>query len=100
MSTSDAAARKNPEWIGAEASYIAIPVQGMPARVLPIVGILSVLGLWSLISGLELVRPVFLPTPWDTAAALWGIFIDGSFVRDGWASIRRVLLAVSLSTAV
>jgi ABC-type nitrate/sulfonate/bicarbonate transport system permease component len=83
-----------------QATYIAIPTIGVPAKVLPVIGIVSVLVLWSLISGLGLVRASFLPTPWETASALWGIFADGSFIRDGWASIRRVLLAISLSAAV
>lgn len=73
---------------------------GLQARVLPLAGLLGVIGIWALVSGLELVRPAFLPTPWDTASALWKILIDGSFITDGWASIRRVLLAISLSAIV
>jgi ABC-type nitrate/sulfonate/bicarbonate transport system permease component len=99
MSSTGVAARKTNGWIG-RAGYIAVPVSGAAAKILPIAGILTVLGIWALISGLELVRPAFLPTPWETASALWGIFTDGSFLRDGWASIRRVLLAISLSAVV
>src|SRR5215471_11139511 len=83
-----------------QARYIAIPAVGVPGKLLPLVGVVSVLVLWSIISALGLVRASFLPTPWETASALWQIFADGSFVRDGWASIRRVLTAISLSAIV
>src|SRR6185295_16901799 len=36
------------------AHYIANPPTGLQARILPLVGILVVLGLWTLISGLQL----------------------------------------------
>jgi ABC-type nitrate/sulfonate/bicarbonate transport system permease component len=85
---------------GPQARYIAIPVIGAQAKLLPALGIVGVLALWALISELQWVRPAFLPTPLDTGKALFALFADGSFVRDGWASIRRVLLAISLSAAV
>ena len=100
MSTTGVAARKNSGWIRQRASYIAVPATGISGKVLPLVGILGVVGLWALISGLELVRAAFLPTPWETASALWQILTDGSFMNDGWASIRRVLMAISLSAFV
>jgi ABC-type nitrate/sulfonate/bicarbonate transport system permease component len=83
-----------------EARYIALPVVGVAARLLPIAGLVLLIAIWALVSGLELVRPAFLPTPWETGKALLQIFADGSFLRDGWASVRRVLLAISLSAVV
>lgn len=85
---------------GQRARYLAIPVVGAEARILPVVGLLGVLALWAAISGLGVVKAAFLPTPWETARALFQIFADGSFVSDGWASVRRVMLAVGLSAAV
>jgi ABC-type nitrate/sulfonate/bicarbonate transport system permease component len=82
------------------ARYLALPVVGVEARVLPVAGIAIVVALWALVSGLGVVKPVFLPTPWETAQALLQIFSDGSFVSDGWASIRRVMLAVGLSALI
>jgi ABC-type nitrate/sulfonate/bicarbonate transport system permease component len=82
------------------ARYLAIPVVGAEARVLPIAGLLLVLGLWALVSSLDLVSAAFLPTPLETAKALVQLFTDGSFVRDGWASVRRVMLAIGLSAVV
>ena len=83
-----------------QARYIAIPTVGYPGKILPLLGVIGVLILWSIVSALGLVRPAFLPTPWETAVALWKIFADGSFVNDGWASIRRVAAAISLSALV
>jgi ABC-type nitrate/sulfonate/bicarbonate transport system permease component len=82
------------------ARYIAIADAGIPGKVLPLAGVVAVVGLWSAVSALGLVRPAFLPTPWETAAALGKIFADGSFVHDGWASVRRVATAISLSAIV
>jgi len=83
-----------------QARYIAIPAAGYSGKLLPLAGIVGVVVLWSIISALGLVRPAFLPTPWETAAALWKIFADGSFVHDGWASIRRVVAAIAMSAIV
>jgi ABC-type nitrate/sulfonate/bicarbonate transport system permease component len=83
-----------------QARYIAIPAVGLPARVLPAVGLLGLCVAWAIVSKLELVRPAFLPTPWETAEAFGKLIIDGTLVRDGGASIRRVLSAVALSIVV
>ncbi len=83
-----------------QARYIAIPAAGYSGKLLPLAGVVGVVVLWSIISALGLVRPAFLPTPWETASALWKIFADGSFVNDGWASIRRVVAAIAMSAIV
>lgn len=82
------------------ARYIALPTTGRLAGVLPVLGLLLLLGLWGLVSGLELVRSAFLPTPWETAGAMAQMVTDGTLVREGWASLRRVLLAVGLAGIV
>ena len=86
--------------IKAQARYIALPAAGYSGKLLPLAGVVTVVVLWAIVSALGLVRAAFLPTPWETAAALWKIFADGSFVNDGWASIRRVVTAISLSAIV
>lgn len=83
-----------------EARYIAIPTVGKLSRILPVGGVLTLIAVWALITELEIVQSAFLPTPIETAKAFIGLFTDGSFARDGWASIRRVLLAVSLASLV
>lgn len=83
-----------------QARYIAIPTVGQLSRILPLSGLLGLLLVWWAITEFELVKTAFLPPPQDTAKAFWGLLTDGSFVRDGWASMRRVLIAVSLSAVV
>lgn len=82
------------------ARYIALPTTGRLGGVLPVLGILTLLAVWALVSGLELVRAAFLPTPWQTAGAMVDMVRDGSLLREGWASLRRVLLAVGLAALV
>jgi ABC-type nitrate/sulfonate/bicarbonate transport system permease component len=82
------------------ARYIAIPTTGRLAGILPLAGLLTVIAVWALISKLGVVREAFLPSPWQTAEALVKMVTDGTLVREGWASLRRVLLAVSLAALV
>jgi ABC-type nitrate/sulfonate/bicarbonate transport system permease component len=82
------------------ARYIAIPTTGRLAGVLPLAGLVTFIALWALISKLGLVRAAFLPSPWETAVAMGKMVGDGTLVREGWASLRRVLLAVSLAALV
>lgn len=83
-----------------QARYIGIPATGKLAGVLPILGLATFVAIWSLVSGMEIVRRAFLPTPWETAQAMGKMAMDGTLVREGWASLRRVLLAVGLASVV
>jgi NitT/TauT family transport system permease protein len=80
--------------------YIAMPATGRFAPWLPLVGLLGVIALWGLVTASGVVRTVFLPTPLETARAMGRMVSDGSLFREGWASLERVLLAVTLSAAV
>jgi ABC-type nitrate/sulfonate/bicarbonate transport system permease component len=77
-----------------------MPVSSRLGNVLGLAGMAALLVVWSVVSGVELVRSAFLPTPWDTARAMWAMAADGSLVREGWASVRRVLLAIGLAALV
>jgi ABC-type nitrate/sulfonate/bicarbonate transport system permease component len=106
-----------------KARYVAIPTVGKLSRILPASGVLMLLIAWWAITHFGVVKTAFLPTPVETAKAFTAIFSDGrgeppkagepkaevsgwqkfsgsSFVRDGWASVRRVLLAILLSTFI
>jgi ABC-type nitrate/sulfonate/bicarbonate transport system permease component len=80
--------------------YIAMPATGRFAPWLPLVGLLGFIAVWALITGAGLVRAAFLPSPLDTLKAMGRMVGDGSVFREGWASLQRVLLAVTLSAAV
>jgi ABC-type nitrate/sulfonate/bicarbonate transport system permease component len=80
--------------------YIAMPATGRFAPWLPLMGLLGFITVWGLITGAGLVRAAFLPSPLDTLKAMGRMVADGSLFREGWASLQRVLLAVTLSAAV
>jgi ABC-type nitrate/sulfonate/bicarbonate transport system permease component len=83
-----------------KARYIAIPATGRFAPWLPLVGLVGFIVLWSIVSGLELVRAAFLPSPMETLRAMGKMVSDGTLFKEGWASLQRVLLAVTLSAVV
>jgi ABC-type nitrate/sulfonate/bicarbonate transport system permease component len=84
----------------ASARYLAVPVASPLAHVLGVAGVLTAVGIWAAVSGLELVRRAFLPTPWETLQAMGAMVGDGTLLHEGWASLRRVLLAVGLAALV
>jgi len=80
--------------------YIAMPATDRFASWLPLMGLLGFIAVWGLVTGAGLVRAAFLPSPSDTLKAMGRMVGDGSLFREGWASLQRVLLAVTLSAAV
>lgn len=82
-----------------EAKYIAIPEVGKLSRILPFGGIGLLMLVWFAVTKGGLIESAFLPTPGETAKAFIDI-LTNSLARDGWASVRRVLLAVSLSSLI
>jgi ABC-type nitrate/sulfonate/bicarbonate transport system permease component len=80
--------------------YIALPATGRFAPWLPLAGLVGFVALWALISAAGLVRSAFLPSPGETARAMGHMISDGSLLREGWASLQRVLLAVTLAAIV
>src|SRR3954470_17948434 len=80
--------------------YIAMPAAGRFGPWLPLVGLLGFIALWALFTATGLVRTVFLPTPLETARAMGRMISDGTLFREGWASLERVLLAVTLASVV
>jgi NitT/TauT family transport system permease protein len=53
--------------------------------------------LWVIISGLGLVKPLFLPAPWEVLIALQRLWNDGSLLKDMTYSVFRVLGGFSLA---
>jgi NitT/TauT family transport system permease protein len=73
-----------------------------PARLELWVGIGAfavVLAGWALVTGLGLIQPQFLPSPWAVVQALWGLFAAG-YVTDIAISIGRVWIAFLASAAI
>lgn len=68
--------------------------------VLGIGGLIALLGLWHLVTSLELISRVFLPSPAATIAALeWGI-VNGDLVPQTIATINRMVQGWLLASFV
>jgi ABC-type nitrate/sulfonate/bicarbonate transport system permease component len=73
------------------------PVTTRQRQVLGAVGVGGALAVWSAISLSGLVKPYFLPAPWDVAAAMVDMAKaegDRNLFGAAWASARRVGLAL------
>lgn len=69
-------------------------------RLLPLVGVLALFGIWWLISISGLVNPVLLPTPWKTIAALFQAMFGGTMAIDFGATVLRTFGAFLLAAVV
>jgi NitT/TauT family transport system permease protein len=67
---------------------------------LGVAGIALLLGLWSLVAGLGVLDPLFLPTPAAVLAAGREEMVSGDLWRDISASVLRVLGGFTLSALV
>lgn len=81
------------------------PLPQLQRRLLGVVAILLVLGVWALVSGAGWVAPAKLPTPWAVASAFWRLAMPDQagesllFVATKW-SILRVFVAGVLVIAI
>jgi ABC-type nitrate/sulfonate/bicarbonate transport system permease component len=69
-------------------------------RLLPLVGVLILFGLWWLISVSGLVNPVLLPTPWATLGTLATSIFGGTMLVDFWATVARTFQAFAVAALV
>lgn len=67
---------------------------------LPLVGVLTLFGLWWLISISGLVNPVLLPTPWQTVATLFQAMFAGTMAVDFSATVLRTFGAFLMAALV
>jgi NitT/TauT family transport system permease protein len=56
-------------------------------------GPLALFALWSAVTGLGVVRPIFLPSPWQVLSTLEYLLADGPLWRDAGATLYRTGLA-------
>lgn len=69
--------------------------QDIPGPVFTLAGILmpaAILLFWGLLTGLELVRPLFLPSPLAVVQEGWRQFNEGILVADASVSIYRIVV--------
>jgi NitT/TauT family transport system permease protein len=66
---------------------------------LGIISILFIIFLWYFISALNLIKPLFLPSPYEVFKGVFYLFINQGFLHDIFASVYRVGLGYILSIA-
>lgn len=64
--------------------------------VLGIAGFVLVIGLWYAIRALGFFRPGLVPTPLEVLNALIDIYRDGELLDHVWASVRRIIVGVTV----
>lgn len=96
-STSAAAA----PWAPASAAAIpAAPRRPSWAKFLPVVGPLALFIVWDLVVRLGFIKPILLPTPADTIAALVTGLAGGPLLRDFAVTVWRTLEAFVIAAAI
>jgi NitT/TauT family transport system permease protein len=71
----------------------SLPLSHYLNQLLPLVGVLVLLGLWWFISISGIVNPVLLPTPWKTIATLFQALFTGTMAIDFGATVLRTFSA-------
>ncbi len=67
--------------------------QGFFRTLSPAFGAVVFLFIWWLVAALKLIDPVLLPSPQDSAQAIWVGFAKGNLMADLKVTIIRTLLA-------
>ncbi len=65
-----------------------------------VLGPLALVALWSTVTGLGLVRPIFLPTPWSVLSTLGSLLAEGSLWCDAGATLYRTGAAFLIAAVV
>ena len=88
-------------WAGAtEAAPRAVPQKFPWARLLPVLGPLLLFVLWDAVVRFGLIKPILLPTPFDTLVALVTGLAGGPLLLDFAVTVKRTLEAFLIAAAV
>ena len=69
-------------------------------RLLPLIGPIALLLLWSLILEAKWVKPILLPPPGATLAYMGDSFVSGAIYGDLFATIKRTFYAFAIATVI
>jgi len=69
-------------------------------RLVKVILPVGLLVLWALLTGLRLVDPIFLPTPWTVAKSLFNGLVSGNLVLDMLVTIGRSLTGFGLAAVI
>ena len=97
----DTASAPAATWAGAtEAAPRAVPQKFPWARLLPVLGPLLLFVLWDAVVRFGLIKPILLPTPFDTLVALVTGLAGGPLLLDFAVTVKRTLEAFLIAAAV
>ena len=65
-----------------------------------ILGIIVLIGIWQIISWLNILNPIYFASPIEVAKEFMTMFQNGSIFSDIWATLRRVLVALFTAAIV
>ena len=66
----------------------------------PVVGALAFILIWWIFTWLKVIDPVLLPSPQDSAKALWKGLFEGTLAVDTIITIRRTLYAFVIAVFI
>ena len=72
----------------------------MRDRIMRLLFILALLGVWEALPRLGLVNATLLTPASDVAKTLWELFASGALLHHAWISLRRILFGLFVSVAV
>lgn len=76
------------------------PIPRQAALILTVIGFVSPLALWSLLTYGGIMTADFLPSPTAVSAALWTLLTQNNFLADIWASTYRIFLGFLISAII
>ncbi|RYF36570.1 MAG: ABC transporter permease [Comamonadaceae bacterium] len=66
----------------------------------PAIGVLVLVGIWSIAHALKVADPVLLPSPSETFGELWKGLAGGTLAHDAWITVLRTLYSFAIALAV
>lgn len=83
---------------------VAVRISARALRIIGAVTVITILALWALVTGLGLVKPVFLPSPWTILTTFKTLQLEGyansSLAQHTLISLMRVSIAFVAATAL
>jgi ABC-type nitrate/sulfonate/bicarbonate transport system permease component len=67
---------------------------------LPLIGVVILLVIWTLVTALRLVDPVLLPSPWSTFRTLWVGMAGGKLGADFIKTVMRTITSTAIAAVI
>ncbi|MBA2960557.1 MULTISPECIES: ABC transporter permease [Ramlibacter] len=66
----------------------------------PAIGVLVLVGIWSIAHTLKIADPVLLPSPGETFRELWQGLAGGTLAHDAWTTVLRTLYSFAIALSI